>query len=119
MWFVYLLSNGEWQTYVGMTNDIGKRFHTHRCKLAAAARATKRWNGCILEAYISGIPDKRTALSLEWHCKRSRRNSTGNTKIIKFIQGCLHPKFKGLSLTVHLRDLTLRATLQNLLEMNI
>jgi predicted GIY-YIG superfamily endonuclease len=114
MWFVYLLCDGSSKTYVGMTNDIMKRYRTHKLHLSACAKYTKSWTDCILLAYFSEIPDKRTALSLEWHCKRSR--SKRRSKVMGFIRGVMHDKFKMLRLNVYVREHEMIRDVQKVLD---
>ena len=114
MWFVYLLSDGSSKTYVGMTNDIEKRYRTHKLHLSACAKYTKKWTNCILLAYFSEIPDKRTALSLEWYCKQSRRKH--GSKLMGFIRGVIHDKFKMLRLNVYLKEHGMIRDVQKVLD---
>ena len=95
---VYLLTDRLYKSYVGYTNNLEKRYRTHRLKLAASARYTKSFRECRLEAYISGIETKREAMSLEWHCKRR------HPKIL--LQGASHPRLSSFVGRLKLRGET-------------
>ena len=66
---VYFLTDGMNRSYIGYSTDVCKRFYTHRNKLVASAKYTKGFQECHLIAYITGFPDKRTAMSFEWMAK--------------------------------------------------
>ena len=71
MSYVYLLTNGS-KTYIGATIDPDRRLRQHNSELSGGARATKGsiWKRVL---FISGIPDWRTALQLEWAWKHRTR----------------------------------------------
>jgi structure-specific endonuclease subunit SLX1 len=86
---VYCLTNGdESHTYVGVTNDLTRRMRQHNGTLTGGARYTRNmkkhtsldWR---LLYVIIGLPDRRTALQLEWRLHRrasaSRQNPFGTT----------------------------------------
>jgi len=71
---VYFLIDGTGKSsYIGYSNDVWKRFRTHRLKLRACAKRTKAFSGCQLAVYLTGFPSRKVALSYEWHAKRRPR----------------------------------------------
>lgn len=68
--FVYFLSDCNRKSYIGFSTDVQRRVKEHKKKLKRSAKYTKKFSQCRLEAYISGVSSKRSALSLEWYCKR-------------------------------------------------
>jgi structure-specific endonuclease subunit SLX1 len=74
----YLLSicNGR-QTYVGATVDVERRLRQHNQELVGGARATgmRVAEGNVWEriCYITGIPEWRSALQIEWRWKQLGR----------------------------------------------
>lgn len=72
MVYVYFLTDGLRKSYIGYTTNIERRYRQHSLKLSAGAKYTKTFQHCFLKAYVSGIPTKRLAMSLEWYCKRQR-----------------------------------------------
>lgn len=71
MSYVYLLSNGK-KTYIGATKNPDRRLRQHNRELVGGAKATSgsKWERVLL---ISGLPDWRTALQLEWAWKYMSR----------------------------------------------
>ena len=69
--YVYLLSNGK-KTYIGATKTPDKRLRQHNRELVGGAKAThgSTWERILL---ISGLPNWRTALQLEWAWKYMSR----------------------------------------------
>lgn len=66
---VYCLAAGG-MTYVGVTNNMHRRLRQHNQELRGGARSTKRrrphgerWR---LHFLVSGLPERRVALQLEW-----------------------------------------------------
>lgn len=105
------------RSYIGYSNDIKKRFRTHRLKLKASAKYTKTFDGHILWAAIVGLPTKRKAMSLEWFAKRRRLKvhdkacvieNTPHKRLFKFFAPLKHIKFKHLcpTLTIYVNDPT-------------
>ena len=82
MFLCYLISNSESRTYVGYTNNFKNRIRKHNGEIVGGAKYTtahkgeKGWTPIIL---ITGIIEKKTALSLEWRMKK-RRNKLGKLK---------------------------------------
>lgn len=75
MFFCYLLASGN-ATYIGATVDVDRRLDQHNGKYSGGARRTKgrAWKRMV---YLSGIPDWRTALQVEWAWKRASRRYSG------------------------------------------
>lgn len=72
-WHVYLLLNDAGtRTYVGATVDPDRRLRQHNREIVGGARATAgdHWRRVCL---ISGFPDERAALQLEWMWKHLTR----------------------------------------------
>lgn len=104
---VYFLTDTRTQSYVGYTTCVALRYRTHRLKLAHAAKATKRFAACRLEAYIDGFPTKNLALSFEWHAKRRRAAATclgQHKRLDSYLATVTLEKFRGLTLTIYLRE---------------
>lgn len=72
-WIIYLLkSDVSSHTYIGATKNFNKRLRQHNGILKGGAKythANRPWK-CVL--IISGLPDKISALCLEWRLKRDR-----------------------------------------------
>lgn len=71
-WGVYCLAtaNEPIYTYIGATPDPDRRLRQHNCELSGGAKATKKRMGeWYRVCFISRFPDKRSALSFEWHWK--------------------------------------------------
>ena len=71
-YIVYLLCTESvpYQTYVGMTNNKERRLKQHNGVLSGGARATSRRKGEWKRVlYVSGFPNKVTALQFEWAWK--------------------------------------------------
>lgn len=78
MFYCYLLTTENNQTYVGATTDPDRRLRQHNQELSGGARATGlrvaqglTWNRA---CYIAGIPEWRSALQIEWRWKQLSRN---------------------------------------------
>jgi len=72
-----MLYTDEGQTYIGATVDIERRLRQHNKEITGGARATGMrvaqgltWK---LAGYITGIPEWRTALQIEWRWKQLGR----------------------------------------------
>ncbi len=75
--YCYLLATQTGQTYVGATVDIEKRLRQHNGEIKGGARATAirvleggTWSRI---CYVSGIPEWRSALQIEWRWKQLGR----------------------------------------------
>lgn len=77
MAFCYLLYTDEGQTYVGATVDPDRRLRQHNQELVGGARATgiRVAQGFVWKraCYLTGIPEWRTALQIEWRWKQLGR----------------------------------------------
>ncbi len=75
--FCYMLYTSTGTTYIGATVDLERRLRQHNKEISGGARATGikvaqglSWvRGC----YISGIPEWRSALQIEWRWKQLGR----------------------------------------------
>jgi putative endonuclease len=56
-------------TYVGWTTDLAQRLQAHNGAKGAKFTRGRRWR----LLYAEGFPDRRQAMSREWHLKRDRR----------------------------------------------
>lgn len=105
----FLTDKAKRRSYIGYSNNVWRRYRTHKQKLAHAAKYTKTFQGCCLWAYISGFPSKRIALSAEWHAKRRRKVDAlpwaPHTRLARFLYILTLPKFSGYELTVHVLNL--------------
>lgn len=75
--FCYLLYTDTGNTYIGATVDIDRRLRQHNKELVGGAKATAikvaqghTWKRA---CYISGIPEWRSALQIEWRWKQLGR----------------------------------------------
>lgn len=69
--FVYLLGSadkGRVVTYVGWTNDLGKRVARHNAGTGARSTRGRAWVLLHVETFAS----RNEAMSREWHLKRDR-----------------------------------------------
>lgn len=82
--YCYLLYTEEGQTYVGATVDPDRRLRQHNKEITGGARATgmKVAQGLTWKraCYISGIPEWRSALQIEWRWKQLGRTQFKNIK---------------------------------------
>ena len=70
--FVYILGSegrGGWRTYVGWTTDLERRLQAHNGGTGARSTRGRQW----FLLYAERHPDRREAMSREWHLKRDRR----------------------------------------------
>lgn len=75
--FLYCLTNGDGSnTYVGVTNDMTRRLRQHNGTLAGGARYTRRGTAWRLLFRVTGLPDRRAAIQLEWRLHRKRRDTS-------------------------------------------
>lgn len=82
--YCYLLYTEKQQTYVGATVDPEKRLRQHNREISGGARATGMrveqglsWQRA---CYITGIPEWRSALQIEWRWKQLGRTKFKNIK---------------------------------------
>jgi predicted GIY-YIG superfamily endonuclease len=82
--YCYLLYTDEGQTYVGATVDPDRRLRQHNKEITGGARATgiKVSQGLTWKraCYISGIPEWRSALQIEWRWKQLGRTQFKNIR---------------------------------------
>jgi predicted GIY-YIG superfamily endonuclease len=82
--YCYLLYTDEGQTYVGATTEPDRRLRQHNKEISGGARATgiKVAQGLTWKraCYISGIPEWRSALQIEWRWKQLGRTQFKNIK---------------------------------------
>lgn len=67
-WCVYVLRCGA-LTYCGMTNDLRKRLRQHNGAISGGGKYTSSAWPWTLAALVPGLPDKSSALKLEWWTK--------------------------------------------------
>lgn len=70
--FVYLLGCSDadgTRTYVGWTNDLGKRVTRHNAGKGARSTKGRGWN----LLYVERFDSRRDAMRREWYLKRERR----------------------------------------------
>jgi predicted GIY-YIG superfamily endonuclease len=100
MFYCYLLYTDEGQTYIGATTDPYRRLRQHNKEIVGGARATgiqvnKGINWKIM-CYISGIPEWRSALQIEWRWKQLCRTKFKSMR--NSIERRLHALYTLLSL---------------------
>ncbi len=82
--YCYLLYTDENQTYVGATKDVDRRLRQHNKEISGGARATgiRVSQGLIWKraCYISGIPEWKSALQIEWRWKHLGRTQYKHIK---------------------------------------
>ena len=112
-YIVYLLCTGEapYQTYVGMPNNKERRLKQHNGVLSGGARATAgrkgEWKRVL---YVSGFPNKTTALQFEWAWKHFSKKQSGSalTRRIKSLFelfACEQPTSKATDFQSYVKDL--------------
>ena len=76
--FLYVLvaCNRPARSYVGVTNDLGRRMRQHNGHIAGGARYTTMFKPWRVHALFR-LRHRRDALSLEWHVKHRRRKVDG------------------------------------------
>lgn len=70
--FVYVIgSEGRhgYRTYVGWTFDLERRLRTHNAGKGARSTRGRSW----VLLYAERHPDRRAAMSREWHLKKERK----------------------------------------------
>jgi len=84
MFYCYLLSTENNNTYVGATVDLNKRLRQHNREIVGGARATSicvsRGDTWKRICYIDGIPEWRSALQIEWRWKQIGRTQYKHIK---------------------------------------
>jgi len=82
--YCYLLYTENGPTYVGATTDVDRRLRQHNQEVTGGARATRiqvaqgrTWKRA---CYITGIPEWRSALQLEWRWKQLGRTQFKHIK---------------------------------------
>ena len=107
MAYCYLLYTDEGQTYVGATVDPDRRLRQHNQELVGGARATgiRVAQGLVWKraCYLTGIPEWRTALQVEWRWKQLSR------KIYKKGQNPLQRRAEALKILLSLDRSTTKA----------
>jgi predicted GIY-YIG superfamily endonuclease len=82
--YCYFIYTDDGHTYIGATTDLQRRLRQHNREIVGGARATgiqvnkgHIWKiGC----YISGIPEWRSALEIEWRWKQLSRTKFKNIR---------------------------------------
>ena len=84
MYYCYMLYTDRGQTYIGATTDVNRRLRQHNKEISGGARTTgiKVAQGLHWEiaCYISGIPEWRSALQIEWRWKQLGRTQFKHIK---------------------------------------
>jgi predicted GIY-YIG superfamily endonuclease len=82
--YCYMLYTDEGQTYIGATVDPDRRLRQHNKEISGGARATGMrveqgltWKRA---CYVSGIPEWRSALQIEWRWKQLGRTQCKHIK---------------------------------------
>ena len=84
-------SSKSMKTYVGVTNDLKRRLDQHNGKKKGGAKYTRgrKWK---LVCFLSGFPDRTTALRYEWrahHPSRRRKGRNPLTRRLKTLNAML------------------------------
>jgi len=87
-YFIYIMTNGVGQLYVGMTNDLMLRIHEHREKLV---EGFAKKNSITLLVYYEATNDILAAISRE---KQLKRWSTSQKNALV---GSMNPQWSDLS----------------------
>ena len=93
-WKVYCMMFREREkTYVGCTNDVGRRFRQHNGLLAGGARyttsAVARSRSPIRHTFwtpvfvVHGLPNRRAALQFEWALKHATLDCRTERDLVK------------------------------------
>jgi len=89
-----MLYTEEGQTYIGATVDVEKRLRQHNGEISGGAKATSiriaqglTWKRA---CYITGIPEWRSALQIEWRWKNLSRTK------FKHIRNPIHRRLYAL-----------------------
>ena len=105
--YCYMLYTDEGQTYIGATVDPDRRLRQHNKEIKGGARATAiRVNQGLTwkrACYITGIPEWRSALQIEWRWKQ-----LGRTRC-KHIRNPIERRLHSLKLLLSLEKSTEKA----------
>ncbi len=77
MWYVYFLQLGNGSIYVGSTNDLRRRFDSHRRGQVAS---TKAYPPVALKSYVA-VPTERHARELERYFKSGSGKAFANKRL--------------------------------------
>lgn len=79
LWYCYLLASSN-LTYVGATVNVNRRLRQHNGELKGGAKYTKgrQWQRI---CFLSGFPDKKSALQFEWKWKHLTKKIKGVTAV--------------------------------------
>jgi predicted GIY-YIG superfamily endonuclease len=105
-WFVYCLATCELpvQTYIGATIDPDRRLAQHNkgCGSGGAKATSRRPGSWYRVCYVSGFPDKRSALQFEWRWKYFSRKKAQGAPLERRRQALFETiGWSGLDLVVH------------------
>lgn len=82
----YLLQSANPRyTYFGYTNNLEHRLRQHNGIIKGGAKYTSKYRPWKVVCYVSGFPDRRTALQFEWrlhHPFKKYRNLAGKIHIL-------------------------------------
>lgn len=90
------------RTYFGFTVDLKHRLRQHNGEITGGAKYTHVGRPWKVIGYVSGFPDKSTALSFEWwlhHPPVKRRGLKGKIEVVQDIIEKFKVKESQLSLT--------------------
>ena len=87
-YYVYIMTNGVWTLYIGVTNDLKRRVFEHKAKLLKGF--TKKYS--IMHAYHKTANDIPDAIARDKQLKSRRRSK--KTALIE----SSNPQWKGFSL---------------------
>ena len=86
MYLVYILKSDN-LSYVGMTNDVTRRFRQHNGDLNGGAKYTKKRNFWYPICIIDGFETMKEAMQCEWRLKRGKGGPYGRINYLNnFIQ---------------------------------
>lgn len=109
--YVYLLkSTTTNKTYIGYTSNINKRLRQHNGEISGGAKSTLYGRPWIFVCYITGFPDKSTALKFEWrnhHPLKSwtRKKGSINNRLFILRNALLMDKFTSSCIPSNLYNL--------------
>tara|TARA_B100000965_G_scaffold54395_1_gene40880 strand:- start:123 stop:473 length:351 start_codon:yes stop_codon:yes gene_type:complete len=75
LYVCYLLASGN-RTYIGITNNLGRRIRQHNQELAGGAKYTRgrKWR---VVCYVGYFATKSEAMRFEWRYKRTGKGLQG------------------------------------------